>query len=181
MEILNAQANLLHEWRERTFKLLTENLSSNGDGNADGGEYARSLETQGEAETYLQALATLLADRREVLVLERTALATHDARERKARGTGVAKKAEGDVRVSDLEEIRPENEELQIELDKTRKAITAENNGRAIKSIISELQDIAHDNDESDSEKSLAKQWVTKLRALVKKQSMCNTLYLVWK
>ena len=181
MEILNAQANLLHECRERTFKLLTENLSSNGDGNADGGEYARSLETQGEAETYLQALATLLADRREVLVLERTALATHDARERKARGTGVAKKAEGDVRVSDLEEIRPENEELQMELDKTRKAITAENNGRAIKSIISELQDIAHDNDESDSEKSLAKQWVTKLRALVKKQSMCNTLYLVWK
>lgn len=58
--------------------LLTKKLSP-GD-QADGQEYQRTLDDQGEAETYLQAYTALLADRRESLVNERTLLAAHDAR-----------------------------------------------------------------------------------------------------
>lgn len=74
-EVLNEQTHLLWEWRTRLISLLTQSLSAesngsnNADGNesnnADGNEYSRTLETQGEAETFLQAYSALLADRRE--------------------------------------------------------------------------------------------------------------------
>ncbi|KIK58782.1 hypothetical protein GYMLUDRAFT_170647, partial [Collybiopsis luxurians FD-317 M1] len=60
--------------------LLTQSLNPGGEDDADGQEYRRTLNNQGEAETFLQAYAALLADRREALTSERTVLAAHDAR-----------------------------------------------------------------------------------------------------
>ena len=81
IDILNQQTELLFTWRQRIFELLTEELVKKGDEKADGEEFARSLETQGVAETYLQAYSALIADRREVMLLEHSALVAHDARE----------------------------------------------------------------------------------------------------
>ena len=55
-------------------------MSASESDTADGEEYQRTLDDQGEAETYLQAYAALLADRREAMYNERTILAAHDAR-----------------------------------------------------------------------------------------------------
>lgn len=74
------QTELLWEWRSKIHELLTQSLTSGGDDDADGQEYQRTLDNQGEAEIYLQAYAALLADRREALTSERTLLAAHDAK-----------------------------------------------------------------------------------------------------
>jgi E3 ubiquitin-protein ligase SHPRH len=58
-------------------ELLTQQLTPGEE--ADGQEYQRTLDDQGEAETYLMNYASLLADRREALLRERTLLAAHDA------------------------------------------------------------------------------------------------------
>jgi E3 ubiquitin-protein ligase SHPRH len=76
-DLLNEQSALLWEWRSTILSLLTQKLSV-GDDEADGQEYACMLDTQGEAEVYLQAYSALLADRKEVLVAERTLLTAHD-------------------------------------------------------------------------------------------------------
>lgn len=176
IRILNRQGDVLSLWRQRILKLLTENLSSSDGGDADGGEYARSLETQGEAETFLQALASLLADRREILVQERTALAAHDTRERKVRHTIAARKAQNEEhnRIMDAEEIGPEHEVLQKELNETRKNIMEMHNGRAIKSIVVELQDFVHSLGDKDPEKAVAKESVKKLKTLIKEQTIIH-------
>jgi E3 ubiquitin-protein ligase SHPRH len=57
--------------------LLTQQLTPGEE--ADGQEYQRTLDDQGEAETVLQNYTSLLADRREALMKERTLLAAHDA------------------------------------------------------------------------------------------------------
>lgn len=117
--------------------LLTRSLKEDGD--ADGEEYSRSLDSQGEADMYLQAYTALLADRRAALVAERTLLAAHDGRERKVRKTKAAKAATAAAyALHNLEmpaELRPEHEVLFTDLTNARKAILEEFNGRAIKSI----------------------------------------------
>ena len=54
---------MLWKWRNHLVALLTQPLTSPEEEDADGQEYTRSLETQGEAEAYLQAYSALLADR----------------------------------------------------------------------------------------------------------------------
>jgi len=90
--ILNKQSALLWEWRTHIIQLLSQEMNGN-EREADGQEYQRSLESQGEAEVYLQLYAALLADRREALLHERTLLALHDVREKKLRQTAAAMKA----------------------------------------------------------------------------------------
>ena len=96
IDVLNLQAELLYEWRQKIIELLTAPLSANQGEAADGEEYARTLDIQGEAEVYLQAYVALAADRRELLTAERTALAAHDGRETKARKTNTALRAVAD-------------------------------------------------------------------------------------
>lgn len=177
IEVLNKQTELLFRWRERIVKLLSESLSAEDGDNADGEEYSRTLETQGEAEAFLQAYAALLADRREVLIAERTALAVHDVRERKIRHTIAAQRAQrvaSDIEkgaLLDEDEIQPEHEVLQSELTAGRKAIREDYNGRAIKSILVDLQGVVGSYvGDSDPEKIIAKEWVDNLKALIKKQ-----------
>lgn len=178
IDILNEQMELLIQWRARIVKLLTESLSGSEGDDADGEEYSRSLDTQGEAETFLQAFSALLADRREMLVAERTALAAHDARERKIRHTVAAQRAQQAARIAETggglgqDEMGPEHEILQKELADARKAIREGHTNRAIKSIFVDLQGIvASISKDDDPEKVIAKDWVNKLKTLIKEQS----------
>ncbi len=180
--VLNAQSCVLWEWRTQIYNLLTQRLTaSNDEGEVDGQEYSRTLETQGEAETYLQAYAVLLADRREVLSAERTILAVHDARERKRRKTTAAVKAtaagpgkpDAELLTEDIE-LQPEHEVLKGELMRTRKALLEKFMGRAVKSIVVDLTAVvAKITKDDDPEKILAKEGVLSLRQFMSAQGSC--------
>lgn len=165
------------EWRERISYLLTQSLTS-GEGDADGQEYARSLDTQGEVETYLQAYVALLADRREVMLAERTALAAHDVSERRLRHTKAAQKAAAALdaeeemlqQVEDID-LQPEHEVLKAEMTNKRKELHATYDGRAIKSIMVDLSRVANGiADENDPEKAICREWSSKLRRIISDQ-----------
>lgn len=175
--VLNPQTSLLWKWRTHLVALLTQPLTS-GEDDADGQEYSRSLETQGEAETYLQAYAALLADRREALTSERTLLAALDVKEKKARRTKAANKAteallEDEVLkvINDLE-AQPENQVLHKELHDERKAILdAGDPSRAVRSVMVDLNNIAaRIARKTDPEKITAANAVKKLRDLLSEQ-----------
>ncbi|KAH9986179.1 hypothetical protein BJV74DRAFT_878530 [Russula compacta] len=182
-QVLNAQSRLLWKWRMRIYSLLTQSLTAcNNEGEADGQEYSRTLNTQGEAETYLQAYATLLADRREVLSAERTVLAVHNAREHKHRKTAVAVRAiapqldEPDLGLvtGDIE-LQPEHEVLKKELMDARKTLSTNFVGRAVKSIMVDLIAVsAKITKDDDPEKVLAKEGASGLRRLVSAQAIIN-------
>lgn len=183
--VLNAQSRVLWKWRTRICNLLTQRLTaSNDEGETDGQEYSRTLETQGEAEIYLQAYVMLLADRREVLSAERTILAVHDARERKRRKTTAAAKAtaakpgEPDAELlAELIELQPEHEVLNGELMRTRKALLKKFMGRAVKSIVVDLTAVvAKISKDDDPEKILAKEGVLSLRQFMSAQGLCYNL-----
>ena len=159
------------------YGLLTRSLTASTDGEADGQEYSRTLDVQGEAETYLQAYAVLLADRREVLTAERTVLAVHDARERKHRKTAAAAKAvtmesdEPDLGLTGDIKIQPENEVLKMKLMDARKTLLMKFAGRAVKSIVVDLTAVAAKiTKETDPEKILAREGVLSLRRLMSSQ-----------
>ncbi|KAI0706718.1 SNF2 family N-terminal domain-containing protein [Cerioporus squamosus] len=179
--LLNQQSTLLWEWRKKLIALLTQPLGSSGDG-ADGQEYSRNLDTQGEAEAYLQAYAALLADRRETLTAERTLLAAHDVREVKARKMNAAQKKRAELRGEieleeepivldklDDQEMRPEHQVMAKDLHDARKALLEEfDHGRAIKSIMVDLNNVAVSiQKKDDPEKVLAQAAVAKLRSLI--------------
>jgi E3 ubiquitin-protein ligase SHPRH len=173
------------------YNLLTRSLTaSNDEGEADGQEYSRTLDTQGEAETYLQAYAMLLADRREVLTAERTVLAVHDAREHKRRKTAAAAATitlESDVPDLDLDlmtediELQPEHEVLKKELMGARKILLMNFAGRAVKSIVVDLSAVAAKVvKEEDPEKILAREGASSLRQLMSAQGSLRNIQRCW-
>jgi E3 ubiquitin-protein ligase SHPRH len=134
--------------------LLTQSLK--GGDTADGEEYSRSLDAQGEADMYLQAYTALMADRRATLVAERTLLAEHDGKEKKLRKTKAAKAATAAAMTSSglqnpeiLEdfELRPEHEVLFKDLTNARKALLADFDSRAIKSVMYVFNDFHFQHD----------------------------------
>jgi E3 ubiquitin-protein ligase SHPRH len=170
--LLNAQSSLLWKWRTHLHGLLTESLTSNSE--ADGQEYSRTLETQGEAEMYLQAYAALMADRREVLVAERTALAALEHKEKKLRKTKVAAKAAAaeEIEIPEGLELQPEHEVIAKELADARRVLLMDFEGRAVKSIMVDLTAVAAKCPrDDDPEKLLAKDGATALRRLISAQS----------
>ncbi|KAF9064876.1 SNF2 family N-terminal domain-containing protein [Rhodocollybia butyracea] len=169
--VLNEQTELLWEWRSKIHELLTQNLTS-GDDDADGQEYQRTLDNQGEAETYLQAYAALLADRREALTNERTLLAAHDAKETKQRITKAALKA---MAVDTLDipadiDIQPEHEVLFKQLSDQRKALLLDLNGRAVRSILVNLTGAHSRTAQNDPERLLLTVAIADLRKLIGSQ-----------
>lgn len=183
--VLNAQSRVLWGWRTQIYNLLTKGLTaSNDEGEADGQEYSRTLETQGEAEIYLQAYAMLLADRREVLSAERTLLAVHDARQQKLRKTAAAKAKTAKTETGDPDaelltevvELQPEHEVLQEELMRTRKVLLEKSMGRAVKSILVNLTAVvAKIAKDEDPEKILAREGVLCLRRFISAQATINS------
>ncbi|KAF8196665.1 SNF2 family N-terminal domain-containing protein [Mycena galopus ATCC 62051] len=172
--VLNEQAALLWEWRGRLTELLTQPLTPGEE--ADGQEYQRTLDDQGEAETYLVNYASLLADRREALLKERTLLATHDAREKKLRHTKAAIKAAAALDTPPMErvdhiELQPEHQVLHLELSAKRKGLVADLEGKAIKTIVVDMTNkAARIHKEDDPHKAMLKAAIADLRQLITEQ-----------
>ncbi|KAI6002459.1 SNF2 family N-terminal domain-containing protein [Pisolithus orientalis] len=176
-EQLNEQTTLIWQWRTKIITLLTQKLS-NTDDQADGEEYARALDTQGEAEVYMQAYAALLADRREALLAERTLLAAHESREKKERRTRAALDArirdeEDDaLEIPDDVEVQPQHEVLHKSLNDERTDLRLLFAGRALKSILVDLSAVvASIPREEDPEKLIAKDGVRIMRGLISTQT----------
>ncbi len=176
-ELLNKQSALLWRWRTHLVGLLTQSLTSSDA--ADGQEYNRSLDTQGEAEAYLQAYAALLADRREAMTAERTLLAAHAVKETKTRKTKAAAKAtaaalmdEEELLMVDDIDLQPEHQVLQKELSDERKEILEDfDSSRAIRSVMVDLNNIAAKiAKEDDPERIIAKEGASDLRRLMAEQ-----------
>jgi E3 ubiquitin-protein ligase SHPRH len=123
--------------------LLTERLSQGEGDKADGEEYQRNLDNQGEAEMYLHVYGALLSDRRLAVLNERTLLAEHQIKEKKKRQTQAARNAEAaffedEDEIPDIPEdidVKPEHEELLGELSFKRRILFERLGGRAVKSV----------------------------------------------
>lgn len=174
-DLLNAQTKLLWQWRSRLVELLTRSISSGSGENADGGEYARSLDTQGEAETFLHAYSVLLNDRREAIFAEKSLLAAHDGRGAFKRATAAARRALDKVTdddaemIDDLPETRPEDQILRRDLMEERLILLNPFQGRALKSIMVDLTNFASDH--SNKLKAVATDAASLLRDLMSSQS----------
>jgi E3 ubiquitin-protein ligase SHPRH len=172
-DLINTRSSLLWQWRTKICSLLTEKLS--GGDETTGEEYNKSLDTQGEAETYLQAYASLLADRKEALLNERTVLAAHEGRDRYQRKTNAARQAAvgggGPTEALEGVELQPEYEILQDELAEQRRELDTAHAGRALKSVLVDLSGaLARIKKDEDPEKAIIKDAVTALRRLLASQ-----------
>ncbi|KAG9310910.1 putative E3 ubiquitin-protein ligase [Chiua virens] len=169
-DVLNEQAALLWQWRTKIVELLIQRLNSAGE-HADGEEYARTLDTQGEAEVYLQAYAALLADRREAIAAERTLLAAHEGREKKTRKTKAAARARLRMEQENLEvpedvDVQPQHEVLYGQLSEQRKELQMSD--RALKSVMVDLAAVSvRIPKENDPEKIIAKDGAARMRGLM--------------
>ena len=175
-DLLNAQTKLLCQWRGRLVELLTRSINSDSGEDADGKEYARSLETQGEAETFLHAYTVLLNDRREALLAEKSLLAAHDGRGKFKRGTAAAMRAlhgaedvDADT-TNELYESRPEDQVLRQNLMDERMILLEPFQGRALKSIMVDLTNFASNH--GKKLKVVATDAASLLRDLITSQSM---------
>ncbi|KAK7030788.1 SNF2 family helicase [Favolaschia claudopus] len=171
--VLNEQALLLWQWRERLTALLTQQLLPGEE--ADGQEYQRTLDDQGEAETYLINYAALVADWREALLKERTLLAAHDAREKKLRHTKAAIKAAAALDTppaarSEHIDLQPEHQVLHVELSTQRKALVTELDGRALKSVVVEMATRMARMNKDDEHKAMLTEASSDLRKLIAEQ-----------
>ncbi|KAK9373080.1 SNF2 family N-terminal domain-containing protein [Lipomyces chichibuensis] len=75
--ILNEQANLLDEWREKVITLLCQKLVDR-DAEPDGEEYSESLDAQEEGFSYQEAIRQAVADRNEAVNGIRNNLVEYD-------------------------------------------------------------------------------------------------------
>ncbi|EAU87406.2 hypothetical protein CC1G_02165 [Coprinopsis cinerea okayama7 len=181
-DVLNPQTKLLFKWRARIMELLTKKLNPGEE--ADGREYERNLDDQGEVEVLLQAYAALLADRREALVNERTLLAAHDARDKRLRQTKAASKAalaldflkENQYNTAlQLPKDFEVNAEFQVqykEMTDARKKLVAALGGRAIKSVLIDLNGVsARITNKKDPERLIVNEAVASIRRLMQTQA----------
>ncbi|KIJ47249.1 hypothetical protein M422DRAFT_249098 [Sphaerobolus stellatus SS14] len=176
LDLLSEQGELLWNWRARIFTLLTHKLSNDGD-KADGEEYGKSLDTQGEVEAYLQAYAALLADRKEALIAERTALATHEAKEIAERHTMAAQKAQApnhiDYYDSEDEDAPkpPQDDELEEQLANERKALRSRHETQPLKAMMVKLSEIGNRAGNRSEENYIAKEEGKRLREVITQQT----------
>lgn len=190
-ELLNSQTNLLWQWRTRLIELLTRSIGSESGEDTDGKEYTRSLETQREAETFLDAYSVLLNDRREGLFAEKSLLAAHEGRGRFKRATVAAMRAlgreiedededEDDVEAMvNLHEDWPEDEVLRRGLMEERLILLDPFQGRALKSIMVDLTNFASTHDRKL--KSVAADAASLLRDLISSQSKSSLCVVNWR
>ena len=180
-DFLNEQGALIWKWRKQLIALLTKPLASSDNDDADGQEYTRSLETQGEAEAYLQAYAALLADRREATTSERTLLAVLDVKEKKSRKTKAANRANGMIMDNDValvqldnDEQQPEHQVLLSDLHLARKTILFDfDSNRSVRSIMIDLHKVSlRITRDNDPEKVIVTDATTQLRELTKTEGM---------
>ncbi|KAG6889213.1 hypothetical protein C0995_002673 [Termitomyces sp. Mi166 len=183
--VLNQQSVLLWEWRTHITALLTQKIASSED-SPDGEEYQRTLDNQGEAETYIKSYNALLSDRRQALINERTLLAAHDVREKKFRQTKAATNALTAALLDlasntneDRTEIQPEHEVLHMQLLQKRKDLLKLLEKRSIKSVLVDLNAAAtRITKDTDPEKAALKDLVVQLRQFLKDESTLTALQI---
>ncbi|KAF8060148.1 SNF2 family N-terminal domain-containing protein [Lyophyllum atratum] len=183
-DVLNDQSTLLWEWRTYMTTLLTQKLAGAGDEESpDGEEYQRTLDSQGEAEAYLQAYSALLSDRRQALLNERDAKKLRHTKAAMAAAAGLLERgggggedadADGEVMMAVAEdvEVKPEHEVLHAQLSGRRKELLRRLGGRAIKSVLVDLNTAAtRIHRDTDPEKVALKEAVAGLRQLMTDQT----------
>ncbi|KIY69814.1 hypothetical protein CYLTODRAFT_420375 [Cylindrobasidium torrendii FP15055 ss-10] len=180
-DVFNPQTDLLQEWRTHLHQLLSRKLVAD-DGEADGQEYQRSLDDQGEAEAYLHAYTALLGDRRLALVNERTLLAAHDAKEKRKRKTKAALQAMEDEQeinggINNDMELQPEYEVLKKELNERRTNILLALKERSMQTILVDLnaqllkaRDIRETAEKKDAAYDTIREIVQNVRTLMSDQ-----------
>ncbi|EJD53059.1 hypothetical protein AURDEDRAFT_180640 [Auricularia subglabra TFB-10046 SS5] len=178
LDILQDQGELLLNWRQKLVELLVRPLS-NRQQQADGEEYNVGLETQAQAEVYLQAYAALLADRRETLTSDRTTLATHDDRSTRLRLTNVAARAnlpeayQLDLVPEPLDSMNldnPEQEVMLSELMSQRKRVKDDRSNRSLRMVMVDLNRIMSRVGDRKEETEIARMECQRLRTAIAHQ-----------
>ncbi|CAA7263986.1 unnamed protein product [Cyclocybe aegerita] len=168
--VLDEQAVLMWHWRTKIVELVTRPL--NPEDEVDGQEYQRTLDDQGEVETYIQAYAGLLADRRQALMNERSLLATLDDRENSVQPPGVL---DDQLDAEDLDALA-KNVELHQELVAERKKFLKKLHERAIKSVLVDLTAVAAKIlPDTHPERILVKDAIEKTRRYMSEQNALHT------
>lgn len=181
LKILNDNALLVHSWRQKLYELLTgpveapnEEVPLPGEGqqveNPDDEYYAKALEAQGEIEAYLTAYAAAVADRKEMLLEDRTILATHESRITKKRITKNSKYAAEDAQNIDLSQVNDKTLNLMLERQAFRERRKQELCERPLKAMLVELNSIEHSSHRHE-ELSIAKSAASFLRDYIKAQT----------
>ena len=79
--VLDAQANVLDDWREQAIQFLLRPLVDEDDGlEITGDEYEESTKTQDEVMVFIQALRSLISDRHDTLTGQDNVLIEHEAK-----------------------------------------------------------------------------------------------------
>ncbi|KUJ15559.1 uncharacterized protein LY89DRAFT_686279 [Mollisia scopiformis] len=135
---MDAQANTLDEWREKTIEYLLRPLVDEDDGiDTTGDEYEDSTKLQDEVEVYLQVLRAAVADRHDALTGLTNMLVDYDMKQalRIATGTFVTADSEEDVR-------GPAPEKM-IELLSIRRQIKPTSKMGSLRGVVAELRALA--------------------------------------
>ncbi|TXT06109.1 hypothetical protein VHUM_03582 [Vanrija humicola] len=181
LKILNDNAVLVFNWRNKVVDLLKLPLEADEDKVPDVGQgqdvenpeeeyYAEALKAQGDVEAYLTAYASAIADRKEMLLEERSVLATHDARMVKKRTTRAARDAQDGVDEIPLNDVEDLTLRLMMERQAFRDRRREEDCERPLKALLIELSAIVHGQYRAE-EIQIAKTAAEAIRAFVNKQS----------
>ncbi|EJT97111.1 hypothetical protein DACRYDRAFT_119591 [Dacryopinax primogenitus] len=177
IELLNDQRELLWKWRGMIYTRLTQKLTTAEGEEASGEEYTHALDAQGEAEAYIVVYAALLADRKEALSQERTILAVHESREKKARDTRAALNAGLENTLSGAPAaMEPQNEVLMRQLTDERRSMRDAHSKRSLKNVFPEMSGLA-DRHDKEMEGVILRSEAMRLRRIVTDQDvLCSRL-----
>lgn len=133
---MDAQANTLDEWREKTIQFLLRPLVDEDDGvEITGDEYEDSTKIQDEVEVYLTALSAAIADRHDALTGLNNPLADFNVKQALRVATGVAN-------VHNLPE-GPAPEKM-IEMLAIRRQIKPTSEMGSLRGVVAELRTLAN-------------------------------------
>ncbi|KAG8938004.1 hypothetical protein FRC00_003878 [Tulasnella sp. 408] len=173
IDVLDSQRKLIFKWRGRICKLLTQKIAPVR--SASGNEYQRAMDIQQEVEGYLLAYAALLADRREVLMQQRTTLAAHDDRGKPSRRTRTSARARATAASDDgadpansVTANNGGNQKLAKSLRQQRQECKNITGDGALRSVMIALGKVVG----SDSEQQIAREEAKRLRRIIHDQSI---------
>ncbi|KZV84430.1 hypothetical protein EXIGLDRAFT_776552 [Exidia glandulosa HHB12029] len=177
IDLITEQNELLLKWRATLVELLTTSVSSR-EQPADGEEYNAGLETQAQAEVYLQAYAALLADRREAFTSDRTILAAHENRDSRLRAANAAVRGrllpeefQFDLEMPEhLELDSPQQDVLLSELTLQRKDLRKNRTNRSLRMILVDLNRVTQRVGDRKEETEIARAECTRLRRIMTDQ-----------
>lgn len=181
LRILNDNASLVFNWRAKVIKLLQTPLEAEEDAvpapgqgqdveNPEEEYYAEALKAQGDVEAYLTAYAAVIADRKEFLLEQRTALAEHEGDLKKKRVTNRAKEAELNAAPVELSDVDDLTLKLMLERQAFRDRRNEEDCTRPLKAILIDISNVVHSGARVE-EVEMAKETSSALRKYINQQT----------